>query len=278
MIDKNILKKNFSRNAVNYDTYATVQRKMAHELLKIISFERKDIHDSIDILDIGCGTGYFTEQLVRCYPNANITAVDIAPGMIEYARKKFKSKKIEFLCADIEEAEMNRKYDLIVSNATFQWFNQLEQTIIKLDAMLKNNGMLAFSTFGPMTFCELHRSYKMAGDKLNFETGPLPVQKFLSCEELLGICQKNLVDTSPSSYKVASLEKHEYEYFDTVRDFLISVKKIGANNSNCDRRTNPALIKEMIKIYETAFTEGNRIKVTYHCIFLKVEKRKTTPV
>ncbi|WP_003540760.1 malonyl-ACP O-methyltransferase BioC [Desulfotomaculum nigrificans] len=277
MIDKNVLKKNFSRNAVNYDTYAVIQKKMAHQLLKTISFEHKDTHDSINILDIGCGTGYFTEQLVRCYPNANITAVDIAPGMIEYARKKLRSKKIEFLCADIEEVEINRKYDLIVSNATFQWFNQLEQTIIKLDAMLKNSGMLAFSTFGPMTFNELHRSYKMAGDKLNLVIDSLPGQKFFSCEDLLNICQRSLADTS-FSYKVTSLEKYEYEYFDTVRDFLKSVKKIGANNSNCDRKTIPALIKEMIKIYETTFTEGNRIKVTYHCIFLTVEKRKTDPV
>ncbi|AEF92962.1 biotin biosynthesis protein BioC [Desulfotomaculum nigrificans CO-1-SRB] len=277
MIDKNVLKKNFSRNAVNYDTYAVIQKKMAHQLLKTISFEHKDTHDSINILDIGCGTGYFTEQLARCYPNANITAVDIAPGMIEYARKKLRSKKIEFLCADIEEVEINRKYDLIVSNATFQWFNQLEQTIIKLDAMLKNSGMLAFSTFGPMTFNELHRSYKMAADKLNLVIDSLPGQKFFSCEDLLNICQRSLADTS-FSYKVAGLEKYEYEYFDTVRDFLKSVKKIGANNSNCDRKTIPALIKEMIKIYETTFTEGNRIKVTYHCIFLTVEKRKTDPV
>lgn len=96
MIDKNVLKKNFSRNAVNYDTYAVIQKKMAHQLLKTISFEHKDTHDSINILDIGCGTGYFTEQLARCYPNANITAVDIAPGMIEYARKKLRSKKLNF--------------------------------------------------------------------------------------------------------------------------------------------------------------------------------------
>lgn len=158
-----------------------------------------------------------------------------------------------------------------------QWFNQLEQTIIKLNAMLKNSGMLAFSTFGPMTFNELRRSYKMAADKLNLVIDSLPGQKFFSCEDLLNICQRSLADTS-FSYKVTGLEKYEYEYFDTVRDFLKSVKKIGANNSNCDRKTIPALIKEMIKIYETTFTEGNRIKVTYHCIFLTVEKRKTDPV
>lgn len=274
MIDKKVLQKHFSKNAANYDTFATVQRKMAHELLKTITFEHKDNHDSIDILDIGCGTGYLTEELLRYYPNANITAVDIAPGMIEHARKKFIGKNIEFQCADIEETEVSMKYDLIVSNAAFQWFNQLEKTITKLEAMLKNNGTLAFSTFGPMTFIELHQSYKMAKDKLNLEIDSLPGQKFFNCEDLLAICQRTLANTGSLKSKVVSLEKYEHEYFDTVRDFLKSVIKIGANNSNCDRKTIPALIKEMMKTYEATFKEGNSIKVTYHCIYLIVEKRE----
>lgn len=274
IIDKKVLQIHFSKNAVNYDTYANVQKKMAHELIKAVTLEGNDVNDGINILDIGCGTGYLTERLIYFYPKAKITAVDIAPGMVEYAREKFKNKDIEFQCIDIEEAEINSKYDLIISNAAFQWFNQLEKTIVKLGSMLKNNGILAFSTFGSMTFNELHQSYKIARDRLNLDMELLPGQSFLSCEDLAGICRRNLADTHSSMYRITSFEKLEYEYFDTVRGFLDSVKKIGANNSNRGRKTISALTREMMNTYETVYKEDNRIKATYHCIFLTAKKQE----
>lgn len=275
MIDKKALQKNFSKNAVNYDAFAKVQKKMARELFEGICFEPNRAKDSLDILDVGCGTGYLSELMLKGYPNANITAVDIAPGMIEWAKQKLAGKGIEFLCADIEEVALNRKFDIIVSNAAFQWFNRLEDTISKLKARLKDNGILAFSTFGPMTFNELRQSFESAKGKLNLADEPVPIQQFFSREALVDICLREPADDQASVNKAVSLEKHEYEYFDTVRDFLKSVQKAGANNSNCQRKTIPSLIKETMRNYETMFIEGNRIKATYHCIFIVLEKEKS---
>lgn len=279
MIDKKVLQIHFSRNAVNYDKYANVQKKMAHELLSVIDsehFKNNSEHlknnSEINILDIGCGTGYLTEKLLGQFPKANITAVDIAPGMIDYAQQKFNHKNIKFLCTDIEDGEINGKFDLIISNATFQWLNQLEKTIVKLCALLNKNGMLAFSTFGNKTLHELRQAYEIACDKLNIQPDSLTGQRFFSCDDLNGICQINLAELDSSRYRVTSLEKYEYEFFDTVRGFLDSVKKIGANNSNSDRTINLALTREMIKAYETVFKEDNKIKATYHCVFLIVSK------
>lgn len=272
MIDKKVLQMHFSRNAVYYDKYANVQKKMANELLNMGVLDSINKNDCIDILDIGCGTGYLTEQLLSCYPNARITAVDIASGMIEYAREKFKESNIEFLCLDIEEAILNRKYDLIISNATFQWFNDMEGTIEKLGCMLKDNGVLAFSTFGHMTFNELHFSYKIARNKFKVEMESLPSQKFFKPEEIHGICSRKLKCTNGTTYEITSTENLEHEHFETVWSFLESVKKIGANNSNRNRKSNTALTREMIKTYESMFKEEGHIKATYHCVFLTARK------
>lgn len=275
MIDKKVLQMHFSRKAVNYDTYANVQKKMAYELLNMASFDCGNKNGCIDILDIGCGTGFLTEQLLYNYQTARITAVDFAPGMIEYARDKFFGKNVEFHCLDIEEAEFNKKYDMIISNATFQWFNHLEKTIEKIGSILKNSGVLAFSTFGDMTFNELHRSYEIAGNKLNMEPESLPGQKFFSPVEILEICRRRLKNTGTSKYEIINTENHEYEYFKTVRDFLDSVKKIGANNSNCNRKSNTALTREMIKTYEAMYKEDGHVKATYHCVFFTVKKTES---
>lgn len=280
MIDKQVLQKHFSRNARNYDRYANVQKKMANELLNINSNMNSNMsaltsctnHGCIDILDIGCGTGYLTELLLESYPNARITAVDIAPGMIEYAKEKFVDRNVEFLCLDIEEADINKKYDLIISNATFQWFNNLEETIEKLGKMLKNSGMLAFSTFGNLTFNELERSYQIASAKLETKIESPPTQKFLSPEAILRICKRKLISTSAERFEFSSTENIEQESFNTVRDFLDSLKKIGANNCNNHQKLNIALTREMLKTYEDMFKAEGQVKATYHCVFLSVKK------
>lgn len=41
-----------------------------------------------NILEVGCGTGYVTKRLARIYPQAQITAIDIAPAILEVARER----------------------------------------------------------------------------------------------------------------------------------------------------------------------------------------------
>jgi len=272
MIDKRILQRHFSRNAASYDTYARVQKKMAAELLNISAFDFADDQADLAILEIGCGTGHLTRQLLSSFPNAAITAVDIAPGMIEFARERVKNGQVEFSCLDIEEAVLEKKYDIIISNTTFQWFNNLEGTIEKLGQMLKNNGAIAFSTFGHLTFNELHHSYEIARNKLGIAGEQLPSQNFFQLEEILKICRDRLEGACSGRYDFRKNESLEQEYFNSVREFLDSVKKIGANNSNLNRRSNIALTKEMMKVYEEIFKEGGLIKATYHCIFVVAKK------
>ncbi|ADU75246.1 malonyl-CoA O-methyltransferase [Acetivibrio thermocellus AD2] len=270
MIDKKILQMHFSRNAKNYDAYAKVQKKMANTLLDMLDLDSKN---RLDILDVGCGTGYLTKLLLDRWPDARITAIDIAPGMIEYARDRFNESNVEFACLDIEEAELNQKYDLVISNATFQWFNDLGGTVNKLVQSLKSDGVLAFSTFGHMTFSELHFSYETARRKLKIDEEFPPGQKFCNAKEILKICCETFEGLEGFEFDTVKKESLEYEYFYTVREFLDSVKKIGANNSNKQRKVNTALTKEMIRIYEEMFKVNGLVRATYHCIFITSRKK-----
>lgn len=272
MIDKKVMTLHFSKQAKEYDTYAKIQKDMALELLTMINFDK--IKDNLTILDIGCGTGYLTEQLLLLFPNARITAVDIAPGMIEFARKKFSNKQVDFKCLDIEEAELDQKFDLIISNATFQWFNDLKSTLAKLNRMLEYGGILAFSTFGDKTFNELHTAYRIAKEKQNISTNVSPGQKFFDLKTISNMCETNLDDNQLLSFQLVSKEKYEYEYYESVMKFLKSVKKVGANNSNSQRHINLSLTKDMINIYEKIFHDKEFVQVTYHCIYLCWNKLK----
>lgn len=274
MIDKQQVKSHFSKNASSYNQYAHVQKKMKDILIKFILQNNKDVSEIKNILEIGCGTGYLTSALAEIFPSAHITAVDIAPGMISEVKSKFISNSINFICADIEEIELNDAYDIIISNATFQWFNHMSITLKKLYTALNANGMLCFSTFGKYTFCELDECFNKTRQALSIKESIHPGQFFYGLNDLTTLC-KNSIDSTTNNDEtlVESKEIFEYEYFNNCMDFFYSIKKTGANSSNKSNRvTSPTFMKKVIDLYTENFKENNKVKVTYHCLFYKIIK------
>lgn len=76
-------------------------------------------------LDIGCGQGELSQLLAQCAQQ--VMAVDLADKMIEYARQRYATPNIEFVCANILDMEFeDSSLDVIVSTATahhlpFNW-------------------------------------------------------------------------------------------------------------------------------------------------------------
>ena len=69
----------------------------------------KYITEGMKVLELGCGTGYFTKELINT--NAEIKAIDISPDLIEIAKHEIKATNIEFIIANA--------YDLIFEDNTF---------------------------------------------------------------------------------------------------------------------------------------------------------------
>lgn len=274
MIDKQQVKFHFSKNASNYDQYAHVQKKMKDILIEFMLQNNKDTLKVKNVLEIGCGTGYLTRALTELFPSAHITAVDIAPGMITEIKPKFKNNSVDFICGDIEEMNLNNTYDIIISNATFQWFNYMPITIKKLYTALTPNGMLCFSIFGKYTFRELNECFERTKQVMSIKESISSGQPFYSLNELSTLCEDTArTEINDDEILVQSKEIFEYEYFNNCKDFFYSIKKIGANNSNKDSRpTSPAFIKKVIDLYNEKFRENNKVKATYHCLFYKMIK------
>ncbi len=55
------------------------------------------------ILDIGCGTGITSKFMAQF--GGKVTAVDIAPKLIEYAKKESKHKNVKYICQDVCELD-----------------------------------------------------------------------------------------------------------------------------------------------------------------------------
>jgi SAM-dependent methyltransferase len=61
------------------------------------------------VLDVGCGTGFFTEFYLG--RGARVTGLDIAPTSIERLRQRHPEAR--FLLSDVSEASLPERYDLV---------------------------------------------------------------------------------------------------------------------------------------------------------------------
>ena len=150
-MNKELVQNRFSKMLSSYNENAKIQKKMAERLIKFLTGTTFD-----NILEIGCGTGFLTglanEKL--CYKN--YTALDIASGCEKYITQI--NPEINFINSDIEKFLLTdkTKYDLILSNAVFQWIEDFKSFIDKLLSRLNSGGILLFSTFGKENFREIY--------------------------------------------------------------------------------------------------------------------------
>jgi malonyl-CoA O-methyltransferase len=173
MLNKEQVKINFNKSAVSYDNYASTQQMSAQFLVEFLKKNTNACPQTI--LDIGTGTGFTAEQLLKHYPGAQYLLNDLAPNMLNLALKKLhKHPNVLGLLGDAEVSYFP-KVDLTISNLTFQWFNELEKTLQRL---WKKTSVLSFSTLIKGTFQEWY-------DYLD-----LPLHSYPSDSEMIDICKK----------------------------------------------------------------------------------------
>ncbi|EXX89503.1 malonyl-CoA O-methyltransferase [Paenibacillus darwinianus] len=267
----------FNRSAAgSYDKHAHVQHIMAEWLIgSVIKQKQESLPDGIDILEIGCGTGFLTELAVRHYFCSSILALDIAPAMLDAAEQRIGSitdstgsrSRVRFLQADVEiwaAAAPSASFDLIVSSACFQWLNHPGETLIHLRRLLRPGGLLMFTTFGQDTFCELHEAFDEVyqAEGLEPRRHGLPL---LSKEDW----QALLLKGGFASVRVEQSVK--LQIYSSVSDFLHSVKGVGASTSEADtaRGLSRRLITAMFKTYQEKFSVPGGIVATYDLLLLE---------
>ena len=72
--------------------------------------------DTPSILDIGAGTGLLSELVLKRYPHAHMTLIDISESMLNIARERFSGhNNITYITADYSRLDSFGRHDLIVS-------------------------------------------------------------------------------------------------------------------------------------------------------------------
>jgi len=259
-IDKKEVRRAFSKAATTYDAAAVLQREVCQRMLEKLDIIKLQ---PSRVLDVGSGTGWGSRQLGERYKGAEVIALDIALGMLQAARgtagwwQKLFGSKQRFLCADVEALPLaNQSVDMVWSNLAVQWCNDLPATFAGLHRVIRNDGLLMFSTFGPDTLKEL----RVAFDGVD---GYNHVNRFADMHDI-----GDMLVAAGFADPVMEMEKLTLTY-DDARAVMQDLRDIGAHNATAGR--SPGLLGKtkcacIVQNYETLRRDG-KLPATFEIIY-----------
>ena len=134
----------YNKAAVNYqDKFMTLD--LYHDTFD--EFCRQVNRKNADILELGCGPGNITKYLLNSFPQFKITGLDLAPRMVELARRNNPGADFRIMdCRDIDIIE--EKYDAIMCGFCMPYLSKEESVKLIKDAskLLNSKGVLYIST------------------------------------------------------------------------------------------------------------------------------------
>lgn len=122
-----------------------VSRLRAEFVLR--SLHQLGVRDA-DILEVGCGTGWFSEQLVQL---GRVTAIDLASDIIVRAQRRL--PQISFLAGDVLSLDIpSQAFDAIVTMETIAHVAEQKRFVERLAGLLRTDGYLLLTTQNRFVF------------------------------------------------------------------------------------------------------------------------------
>ncbi len=144
--------KSFGEASTSYDVSARLQRYCGKHLMPWLP-NRNDL----TVLDLGSGTGYFTELLASRYQD--VIGVDISTKMLRFAQNN-RDNSIHWLEADAYKLPLQENsIDFVYSNLMIQWCEPLDKVLNEVMRVLKPGGVFVFSTLVDGTLFELKSAW-----------------------------------------------------------------------------------------------------------------------
>jgi malonyl-CoA O-methyltransferase len=157
-IDKQLVQKRFKKSLATYASHAVVQTEMARKLVEMICRESQTLSFN-RVLEIGSGSGALTAELLRRCKVKSFYANDLVEESricLEGVLAGCQVEEFHFFAGDIETLELlPQSLDLVLSNATLQWLEDIDGFFRKVASLLRPGGMLAFSSFSTMNMQEI---------------------------------------------------------------------------------------------------------------------------
>jgi SAM-dependent methyltransferase len=116
---------------------------------------------STTILDLGCGAGYWSDQIARDRPSAEVVGVDVGEEFIAAARERFGSGRVRFEVEDFAQLrEADESYDCVYADNTLEHAYDVDSVLREVHRVLTGGGTLVAAipsdARNPSHSCENH--------------------------------------------------------------------------------------------------------------------------
>ncbi len=223
----------------------------------------------LHILDAGCGTGTALAGLRHRYPSARYTGLDACARFIDYARSLHEPARmskwlrslmprataagqIEFRVGDLARTGLPAEsVDLLWSNLALHWHAAPHEVFDEWHRIVRVDGLVMFSCFGPASLRELRAALEWAG----LETATLPLVDMHDLGDLL--LESGFTDP------VMDQETLILTYEDPAR-LLADVRALGGNPNPHRRKglAGRAFRERLMKGLEAQRNAGGEIPLT----------------
>ncbi len=263
---KHIIAHSFSEAAPRYDQVAVLQQEIGARLFERLT--EVECEPPARVLDVGAGTGHWSRQLAKQYTDADVIACDLAFGMMQFAAQypQAKQQPAEFICGDVEALPfLESQIDLIFSNCMLQWCEALPKALFEMCRVLRPEGWLFFSTFGPETLQELRDSWAEVDDKKH-------VDDFTDIQTLGDSMAR-------AGFEEITLDRDVFTLtYPTVLDLARDLKILGSRNVAADRNRGLMGKQKWLQLFQAyeAYRDQKtqQLPATYEVIYGCARKRR----
>ena len=164
-----------------------------------------------NVLDIGCGNGWFSNVIAN-NTNGSVLGLDVNKVELEQANRLFPITNLSFAYGDVFEIDFKQRFDLIVLNASIQYFSDIDMLIKRLKDLLASSGEIHVLD-SPFYASELERDKaKQRTVKYYNELGHPEMSKFYF-HHLVGQLKGFEVKSKPITNRVFKFIKGKYTPF-----------------------------------------------------------------
>lgn len=244
-VDKRQLRLAFERAAPTYEEAAGLQQEVGRRLVERLDLIRLR---PARILDLGAGTGEFSQALMQRYRHSRVIALDLAVNMLRRARQRggwFRHPGC--VCGDAERLPFaDGSFQFIFSNLMLQWCLDLGPVFTELRRVLAPGGLLMFTTFGPDTLKELRASWGIVD-------GHTHVNTFIDMHDI-----GDALLRARWAEPVMDTERLTVTYRE-ARTLMQDLKHLGAHNVTAGRPrglTGQRRLQRVLQAYESYRLDG----------------------
>ncbi|WP_448560696.1 methyltransferase [Trichothermofontia sp.] len=238
LADKGQIAATFGQAASRYDRDAHLQRQYAAKLMAFFRAKHLPLPPG-RILEIGCGTGFITQQLLTHFPDRALEITDLSPAMLAFCQQQVQQRdrppsSIQFRQMDGEAPiAAPEPYALIVTGFTIQWFSDPLAALRRYLQWLQPGGMLLVAFPDDRSFPEWRLACQALA--LPFTGNPLPSTQCL------------LDGLSHPAVQLQCQQEMTACTYPCAADFFRGLKAIGVHYPAQGRRLTTAQFRQLLR-------------------------------